>query len=139
MNQEISIKPTSTTEEFFANSELEALPRKPFSLREEPFGYTFYDKAKLRYRFIKKDELEQTLREIDISSDNYDILSMKKTEVRDDILYSPIRIYYETTLRCNIRCQSCFNDSGKPRYGELTTEELIKSLHDLREANIMDV
>lgn len=35
--------------------------------------------------------------------------------------------------------QYCFNDSGIPRPNELTTKEVLKSLEDLREANVLDV
>jgi len=114
-------------------------PRKLFSVREEPFGFTFYDKAKLRHRFVKSGQLDQVLQEKGVSLADCDVLPMRRPDIRRDILYSPIRIYYETTLKCNIHCKSCFNDSGKPRRGELTTEELIKSLHDLRDANVMDI
>ncbi len=113
--------------------------RKLYSLREEPFGYTLYDKANLRHRFMLHDEVDDTLRETGIQLEDCDRLPMRRTDVRKDILYSPTRIYYETTLQCNIHCKSCFNDSGKPRHGELTTDELVKSLHDLRKANVLDI
>lgn len=119
--------------------EAEKSQRKLFSLREEPFGFTFYDKTKLRHKFIKKDELNSVLAEQGIALSDCDHLSIGRTDIRGDILYSPIRIYYETTLACNLHCKSCFNDSGKPRPGELTTQELIKSLYDLRAANVMDI
>lgn len=63
----------------------------------------------------------------------------KERNIRYDILYSPTRIYYELTLKCNLHCQYCFNDSGIPRPNELTTKEVLKSLEDLREANVLDV
>jgi len=131
--------PTPGSSESGLSVERSSSPRKLFSLREEPFGYTLYNKAKLRHQFILKDEAEDTLLGLGLQPEDCDILPMHRTDVREDILYSPTRIYYETTLRCNIQCKSCFNDSGKPRHGELTTDELIKSLHDLRQANVMDI
>lgn len=113
--------------------------RKPFSLRGEPFGFTLYDKARLRHKFVKRDELESTLSDAGVDIQDCDVLTAKRQDTRTDILYSPVRIYYETTLACNLHCKACFNDSGRPRPGELTTDQLIKSLHDLRAANVMDI
>lgn len=113
--------------------------RKMFSVREETFGYTFFDKARLRHQLIKKENLEIVLTNNHIDMNDCDVLPMTRKDVRLDILYSPIRIYYETTLGCLLRCQACFNSSGIPRSGELSTSELIKSLSDIREANVMDL
>lgn len=123
----------------FPAKETVATTRKLFSVREEPFGYTFYAKAKLRHRLVKSDEIGTVLAEHGIGIEACDYLPANRTDIRTDILYSPIRVYYETTLACNLHCETCFNDSGKPRPGELTTEELIKSLYNLRAANVMDI
>ena len=109
-----------------APKEAVATTRKLFSVREESFGYTFYDKAKLRHRLVKKDDISTVLGENGIGIGDCDYLPTNIIDTRTDILYSPIRIYYETTLACNLHCETCFNDSGKPRPGELTTDELIK-------------
>jgi len=108
-----------------------------YTVRDEPFGFTLYDHAALSHNFLKKEQLEPFLRENKIK--DYIYLPAKKTNYRKDILYSPIRIYYEVTLACNLRCKFCFNNSGKPRKNELTTKEIIASLHSLREDNVIDL
>jgi len=111
---------------------------KKYFLREETFGYTFYDKSVLRHKFLTKSEVEDFLKEKGIDKNDCDIF-YSDGRARNDILYSPIRIYYELTLACDLRCKFCFNNSGKPRPNELTTDEVIKSLEALKRANVMDV
>jgi len=112
---------------------------KKYFVREEHFGYTFFDKRKLRHQFLAKDELETFLKERDIKTEDIDWLKMKRSDYRNDIIYSPIRIYYELTLACTLRCRYCFNSSGSPRKVELTTDEVLASLDHLKENNVMDL
>jgi len=108
-----------------------------FTIREEPFGFTFYNHQNLTHHFFKKNELNSFLEEQHIKK--YTFLPAKRKDYRDDIIYSPIRIYYEVTLSCNLHCRFCFNDSGKLRPSELTTQEILISLEKLREDNVLDV
>jgi len=110
-----------------------------FSLRDEPFGFTLYDKNRLRHEFILKDEWEVIKKERAIAEPDVHYLPAKRTDFRDDIIYSPIRVYWELTLGCNLHCRHCFNDSGKRRPYELSTEETIQGLHKLKEANVLDI
>src|SRR3989344_1934966 len=110
---------------------------KKYTVRDEPFGFTIYDHSNLTRRFFKKEELKPYLEENNIK--DYIYLPAKHKEYRKDILYSPLRIYYETTLACNLHCKFCFNKSGEPRKNELTTEEVIASLYSLREDNVIDI
>lgn len=112
---------------------------KKYFVREEPFGYTFFDKRKLRHQFLAKEELKPFLKEKNIGESEIEWLKMKRTDYRDDIIYSPIRMYYELTLACNLNCQYCFNSSGRPRKIELSTDEVLKSLDHLKENNVMDL
>lgn len=111
---------------------------KKYFLRKETFGYTFYDKLALRHKFLTKSEVKDFLRSKGIGIAGCDSL-LPSQPVRKDILYSPIRIYYELTLACDLQCKFCFNNSGKSRLNELTTDEVIKSLETLKRANVMDV
>ena len=108
---------------------------KKYTVRDEPFGFTIYDHSNLTRRFFKKEELKPYLEENNIK--DYIYLPAKHKEYRKDILYSPLRIYYETTLACNLHCKFCFNKSGEPRKNELTTEEVIASLYSLRGDNVI--
>lgn len=113
--------------------------KNKYALRREPFGYTFFDKQKLRHCFLHKIELDEFLKHQQISKDRVEILKFKRKDYRKDILYSPIRIYYELTLSCNLHCRYCYNDSGKHRQNELTTLEALKSLDHFKECNVLDI
>ncbi len=113
--------------------------KKRFVVREECFGFTFYDKKTLKHKFILKNDWNNFLKKRKTNKKDYDYLRIKEKQIRNDLLYSPIRIYYELTLGCNLHCKYCFNDSGTPRPNELTTKEVVKSLEDLKKANIVDV
>ena len=108
-----------------------------YTVREELFGFTLYDHRTLTRKFFAKDQFETYLKKNKITE--YIYLSAKHKDSRKDILYSPMRIYYEITLACNLRCKFCFNDSGKPRKNELTTKEVIDSLYSLRNDNVIDI
>lgn len=112
---------------------------KRYLLRDEPFGYTFYDKDKLSHQFILKNELNSFLNKTNISINDYEYLKAERKDYRKDIVYSPIRIYYELTLACNLKCKSCFNCSGEPRHYELSTKEVVDSLKHLKKYNILDL
>lgn len=115
------------------------MKNRKFFVREEYFGYTFYSRRTLKHEFVLKKDLKSFLQDLQIIRQDYDFLPAKEKNLRHDLIYSPIRIYYELTLACNLKCKYCFNSSGNKRPIELTTKEVIKSLYDLREANVMDI
>lgn len=111
-----------------------------FVLRDESFGGTLYDHNLLRYDFLHEDQIGTT----SISLNGQEIKSFEHWEaeiggLRTDILYSPIRVYIERTRKCNLRCDTCFNSSGTEPAGELTTDELKKSLDGMRKDNVLDL
>lgn len=110
-----------------------------FVLRDEPFGFTLYDKGTLRHEFILKDDSDQPQTRRDILFQGLEYLPANRSDFRRDIVYSPTRIYWELTLACNLHCRYCFNNSGKPRPVELSTEETIQGLRKLKDANVLDV
>jgi len=66
-------------------------------------------------------------------------LKGKLDGIRKDIIYSPIRVYYELTTACNLRCKTCFNKSGEALKDELSSDEVIKIIEGLRKDNILDL
>ncbi len=115
------------------------MSKRKYFLRQEAFGYTFFDKKTLRYNFIFKNDLSRFFLTKGIGKNDCEYLPASKKKFRKDIVYSPIRIYYELTLACNLHCRHCFNSSGKKRPDELNTEEVLKSLYNLKESNVMDI
>lgn len=116
---------------------MKKIPR--LTVRDEPFGYTLNDRQTLSYKFITPQEWKSTKQQLDASGQVIEYLPATRTDFRKDIVYSPVRVYWETTLGCNLRCHYCFNNSGKPRPNELTTEESIHGLREMRAANVLDV
>lgn len=107
-----------------------------YILRDEPFGITKYDRLTLRHVFLKRDCVEDELSKL-----GYDV-EMWPADLTDaprDIIFSPLRIYFELTNLCNLRCKPCFNSSGKPHLNELVTDEAKKSLKGMRADNIIDM
>lgn len=112
---------------------------KSYALREESFGYTFFDKKKLKHKFFLPEELEPWYEQNNIAEEDVEILKIKNSLFRKDIIYSPIRIYFEITLACNLRCRYCYNDSGMPRANELSTKEIFQALDDFKKQNVLDI
>lgn len=101
------------------------------TLREEPFGYTKFDNATMKHCCISRDEAAAVT--------DAEMLPMPHGNVRPDVLFSPIRIYFELTLKCNLRCKYCYNSSGVARPNELTTDEVKQALSHLRNRNVLDI
>jgi MoaA/NifB/PqqE/SkfB family radical SAM enzyme len=59
--------------------------------------------------------------------------------VEDGLLVAPIRVYYEVTKRCNLRCKHCFNISGIETKSELSASEVINILHGLKQNGVIDI
>ena len=113
--------------------------RKRFVLRDESFGYTLFDRARLRHKFLKKTDLENGLRFPDIAVDDFEKWDLDLSDAPTNIIYSPIRIYFELTSVCNLHCKVCFNSSGKVKPNELGGEEVRRTLEGLRKDGVLDM
>ena len=109
---------------------------KRFVLRDEKFGYTLFDKVRMRHKFLSS---ANDLRFSDIEVQDFEKWAGDLSEAPGDIIYSPIRIYFELTSACLLRCKTCFNQSGKAKADEMSTEEVIRTLDGLRNDNILDI
>lgn len=110
-----------------------------FIIRDEVFGSILYDKKHLIYKFLSHRETDEFTSQFEQKGMEVEHWQTNITGMRADVICSPIRIYYEVTLKCNIQCKLCFNDSGKPRAKELSTREILSSLDKLRRANVIDL
>lgn len=65
---------------------------------------------------------------------------LKKLTVRPDFhLASPLIVWFEVTRKCNLRCTHCYIDAGKPREDELSFEEVVWVLEDLKSAGVFSL
>jgi len=112
---------------------------KRFVLRTETFGTTLFDKKLLRHKFVRHDEIPTELYFDDVVVEDYEMRESDLTNARTDILYTPIRVYFDLTFACNLRCRTCYNQSGKASPDELTNEQTKKALSGLRRDNVLDV
>lgn len=106
-----------------------------YILRNEVFGKTLYDKKNLFYSFLKNDSKE--LKQLDFSK--VDFWGGDTKGIRKDIIFSPIRVYFELTNDCNLRCRTCFNESGQKGNNEMDLETVAKTLDGFRKDNIFDM
>jgi radical SAM protein with 4Fe4S-binding SPASM domain len=103
-------------------------------LREEHFGGVIYERENISYRFLS---IQQTL-DMKTSDEEIDIRSPKESPQKG-IISAPIRVYYEITRKCNLRCPHCFTSSGQIIENELTIEEHLKVIDGLRKDNVIEV
>jgi MoaA/NifB/PqqE/SkfB family radical SAM enzyme len=110
-----------------------------YILREEHFGYTLFDKKRMKHTFVKKTDLDKELDKSSINLKDCDVWKANPKYLSKKIIYSPIRIYFELTAKCNLHCRTCFNSSGLAREDELTTKQVLKTLDGLRKDNVLDI
>ena len=93
--------------------------------REESEGGFLYDKETLTYSSEKEPPEDAEFRPIH---------RQPKRPIR-----SPLRVYFETTKRCNLRCIHCFNGSRDKMDDELDTYGSRKLLDELREEDLFEI
>ena len=96
--------------------------------RKEYFGYTKFNVETLNHEFVDKID----------ESDNFRLIELGSNKIiNDGLLVNPIRVYFETTLNCNLKCNYCFNNCNSR--GDLSTSDFIKILDILHKNGIIDV
>lgn len=115
------------------------MERNRYVLRDEYFGGTLYDRELLKHRFVGHDEINKGITINNKEIHNYEKWSADTSELKNGLIYSPTRIYFELTRECNLRCDHCFNSSGEPLPNEMTTDEMILTMEGLRKNNIFDL
>ncbi|KKK88222.1 hypothetical protein LCGC14_2745350, partial [marine sediment metagenome] len=110
-----------------------------FIIRDEPFGYTLFDRTTLRHKYLHKSGLSSEVSSAGLGVDAYKTLVADVSSTPRHILYSPIRVYFEITSQCNLRCRICFNLSGTAKVNELSRKGIERSLEGLRADNVIEV
>ena len=98
-------------------------------LREEKFGYILYDSRNISYEFIPFDtnvEYDQKIPRV-------------KGFDRDDIISSPIQVYFELTRKCNLSCRHCFTSSSKAAHEGMNTQDCLRTIDRIKEAGVINI
>ena len=116
------------------------MDRSPrYVIRNEHFGATIYDRQTLTHEFLGHEAIPRHLSSLQSRGEDYDNWVVDFGGASEEIIYSPIRVYFELTRKCTLRCRMCFNDSGVHAADELSTNEVLKILDALRLAAVFDV
>lgn len=134
-----------------------------YKLREEFFGGLIYDQKHRKYIYIDEfvldmislgDHIENTEYRTELQKkhgvtenelgeivSNLRIMELNKMNIEnvgkgknESYLSAPLRIFYDITYECNLRCKHCFTMSGEKNQNELTHIErkrLIDEMADL--------
>jgi radical SAM protein with 4Fe4S-binding SPASM domain len=54
-------------------------------------------------------------------------------------LRAPLIVWFEVTRRCNLTCTHCYIDAGRPREGELSTDEARTALEDMKRLGVFSL
>lgn len=115
-----------------------------FILREEYFGGTIYDRENLIFYFLDKNEIsslkngESVDKGFLIDSDDVEYRSGSEKNFLTGILYSPVRVYFEITRKCNLKCKNCFMSRDLSSC-EMSFDDILKTLDGLRDDNVIEV
>jgi len=96
--------------------------------RNENFGKTLFDNKTGQYRFMRNNEYEHIKEQVNHITEFNNFVDNS-----NDIIYSPIKVFFDITKECNLRCKTCLNSSGKSLDDELTEEEatnVVQGLHN---------
>ena len=102
-------------------------------LREESFGGVLFNRRNLSYQFLTRDEIKQ------LGKKTCRRIKTNKKYFSDNILSSPIRVYWEITRKCNLRCPQCFTNSAVALPGELSLEECFKVAQGLKKDGVIEI
>lgn len=103
-------------------------------LREEYFGGILYDRQKINYFFLNREETKQ-LRD----SKDVEFREVTYQNAPRGVISAPVRIYWEITRQCDKQCPQCFTSSGKPVEGELSLEDCLSVVEGLRKDNVLEI
>lgn len=104
---------------------------------KEPFGYliAFPD----GYIDLYGDEAAPLLEQA-TSRDELELYRLNRITIDPNWhLKSPLIVWFEVTRKCNLTCTHCYIDAGRPRKNELTFEEIVAILDDLKELGVFSL
>ncbi len=107
---------------------------KKLKVRNEVFGKTIFNPNNFEHLFLTNNEFDNLHHGEDFTLfDNIPYMENKY------ILYSPIRVYIDLTLLCNLRCVTCVNNSANALTDELSIQDFISVLDGLKKDSVFDI
>ncbi|HLC82035.1 MAG TPA: radical SAM protein [Candidatus Nanoarchaeia archaeon] len=111
-----------------------------YLLRDEHFGGTLFDRKRLNHTFVSEEDIiSQRLTINDEKVEQFKHISVSLKETSTHLLYAPIRLYFELTRACNLRCKTCFNSSAKPLSDEMSTADVMRTIEGIASDSVLDI
>jgi radical SAM protein with 4Fe4S-binding SPASM domain len=123
-------------------------------IRKELSGASFFDRKMRWFSPLTENELSSVLfgaghiptkytdKEFYIGGErNFDFIAppvLFSDPEADACVISPNRLYLELTRACNLKCRMCYNASGRPLPGELSTNQWFSVLDRMAEIGVFE-
>ncbi|MBN1385441.1 radical SAM protein [Candidatus Woesearchaeota archaeon] len=101
--------------------------------RHERFGRTVFNPADFTHAYTSEEQHSDLKVKHQVEEKNNPVTGT------EGILEAPIRVYYDITMACNLRCKTCLNSSGEPDKDELDTEQSLRTIDGLTSAGVFEV
>ena len=92
------------------------------------------------------NEAETIIKDFLFNSENKQYIEFRYRRNKEDIKvlgnstsYTPFHAEIEITKRCPLKCKHCYNNSGDSKMDELTSEEIIQIMQDLKKSGVIKV
>lgn len=95
--------------------------------REEASGGVIFDTESLQYKISEDRTLCET------------IIPLVTHPPRTDILSAPVRVYFEVTQKCNLKCSHCFVSASPKGYYGLDSQSIFQLLDELHRLRVLEI
>lgn len=111
-----------------------------YMLRDEHFGGTLFDRKRLNHTFVSKEDIIAERFTINGEYvDKFKHIAVSLENSPPHLLCAPIRLYFELTRACNLRCKTCFNSSARPLDDEMSTADIMKTLEGISHEGVLEI
>ena len=123
------------SKEFFGGVIYDTQTKKNISIDHDLYSFiTALISCKTDTIHMNNDEVMEILNQlfsIGVFSFNIDLLKNTDQEYKDH-LTAPFRIFYDITYDCNLLCKHCFTNSGVKRKDELSLDEKLYLISEIK-------
>jgi MoaA/NifB/PqqE/SkfB family radical SAM enzyme len=110
------------------------MDEKQFVTRAESFGKVVFDRDTFGFRLMNENEYKSF-----VENNKENIEELDNKPFNGDVLSAPVKLYYDLTSECNLRCKSCHNQSGFAGDDELSTEQALSVVEGVKKDNIFHI